>query len=273
MASFADGKIQAYVGPPELGAADDLEQVIVEFIAGAKTRLDIAVQEIDSRPIAQAILDARWRGVKVTIFLEQDYLRSDLAGNPPKLPTPKAGETPAEALRRVQWLTDETDLAVNREILAALLRSDIEVKGDYNPKIFHQKFILRDYDGKATPTSALLSGSANFTWTDTHINLNNVFVFRNAYICRQYLTEVEQLQRGSFGRGLHGEVPKTYDLGGVPVRVLFAPDHTPELEIMKQLLKGSKPDSTGEPIAGGDLVRVGRRDGLGMGCGKRRVGR
>jgi phosphatidylserine/phosphatidylglycerophosphate/cardiolipin synthase-like enzyme len=70
MASFAEGKIQAYVGPPELGAADDLEQVIVEFIAGAKTRLDIAVQEIDSRAIAQAILDARWRGVKVTIFLK-----------------------------------------------------------------------------------------------------------------------------------------------------------------------------------------------------------
>jgi phosphatidylserine/phosphatidylglycerophosphate/cardiolipin synthase-like enzyme len=33
---------------------------------------------------------------------------------------------------------------------------------------------------------------------------------------------------------------KTYDLAGVPVRVLFAPDHTPELEIVKQLLKGSR---------------------------------
>jgi hypothetical protein len=77
--------------------------VIVDFIAGAKTRLDIAVQELDSRAIAQAILDARWRGVQVTIFLEQDYLRSDLAGNPPKPPTPRAGESPAEALRRVQW--------------------------------------------------------------------------------------------------------------------------------------------------------------------------
>jgi hypothetical protein len=42
-----------------------------------------------------------------------------------------------------------------------LLRSDIEIKGDYNPKIFHQKFILRDYDGRAVPTSALLTGSAN----------------------------------------------------------------------------------------------------------------
>src|SRR4029453_702480 len=101
----------------------DLEQVIVEFIAGAKTRLDIAVQEIDSRAIAQAILDARWGGVRVQVFLEQDDLRSDLAGNPPKPPTPKVGESPAEALRRVQWRSDETDLAVNREILAALLRA------------------------------------------------------------------------------------------------------------------------------------------------------
>ena len=36
---------------------------------------------------------------------------------------------------------------------------------------------------------------------------------------------------------MHGDEPKTYDLGGVPVKVLFAPDHTPELEFMKQMLK------------------------------------
>jgi len=78
---------------------------------------------------------------------------------------------------------------------------------------------------------------ANFTGKDTHKNLNNVFVFNDADVCRQYRIEVEQLRRGSFGRGLHGEVPKTYNVGGVPVKVLFAPDHTPELEFMKQMLK------------------------------------
>ena len=39
---------------------------------------------------------------------------------------------------------------------------------------------------------------------------------------------------------MHGDVPKMYDLAGVPVKVLFAPDHTPELEIVKQMLKGTK---------------------------------
>ncbi len=241
MATFANGKIEAFVGPQELGAADSLEEVIVEFVRGARSSLDIAVQELDSEPIAQAILDARWRGVTVNLFLEQDYLRSPLRGKPPKPPALKPGETAEQALRRVQWDQDETDLAANRRILAALLRSDIEVKGDFNPKIFHQKFVLRDYrNGRATTPGdpALLSGSANFTFTDTHRNLNHIFVFHNSNVCRQYELEIEQLKLGRFGREIHGAVPKVFDLGGVPTKILFAPVHTPELEIMKQMLKG-----------------------------------
>jgi phosphatidylserine/phosphatidylglycerophosphate/cardiolipin synthase-like enzyme len=178
------------------------------------------------------------------MYLEQDYLRSELKGKkgePPALPKPKAGETQAQALFRAQWLEDETDLRENRRILAALLRSDVQVRGDFNPELFHQKFILRDFrDGKTLPSSALLTGSANFTLTDTHRNLNHVVVLDSAYVCRQYETEVKQLRVGSFGRGWHGEVPRTYDLAGVPAKILFAPDHAPELEIMKQMLKGAR---------------------------------
>ena len=203
MAAFANGKIEAYVGPQELGAADSLEAVIVDFLNGARSSLDMAVQELDSEPIAQAILDARWRGVSVNLFLEQDYLRSPLRGKPPKAPAPKPGETAEQALRRVQWDEDETDLAANRRILAALLRSDIEVKGDFNPKIFHQKFALRDYRGGRVVkpgNPALLSGSANFTVTDTDRNLNHVFVFKSAFVCREYETEFDQLSLGRFGQ-------------------------------------------------------------------------
>jgi phosphatidylserine/phosphatidylglycerophosphate/cardiolipin synthase-like enzyme len=240
VATFAGGKIEAYVGPTELGASDNLETVIVDFISDARSTLDIAVQELDSEPIAQAILDARWRGVSVNLFLEQDYLRSPLPAKP-KQPVPKAGESPEQALHRAQWDEDSTDLAENRRILAALLRSDIEVKGDFNPKIFHQKFAIRDFrNGKATKPGkpALLSGSANFTITDTHKNLNHVFVFNSTAVCKQYELEFDELSLGRFGRQIHGDVPKVFDLGGIPAKVLFAPEHTPELEIMKQMLKG-----------------------------------
>jgi phosphatidylserine/phosphatidylglycerophosphate/cardiolipin synthase-like enzyme len=242
MAIFAGGKIEAYVGPDELGAADALESVIVDFIAGARRTLDIAVQELDSEPIAQAILDARFRGVSVRMVMEQDYL---LTGKVPVI-APRPGEDEAAARRRVQWEAEIGDrgLEPNRRILAALLRCNVDVKADYNPAIFHQKFIVRDYrPGRpgqtTTETSAILSGSANFTVTDCHRNLNHIVVFHDFRICREYATEFAQLRAGQFGRGVHRDVPGTYNLAGVPVKVLFAPDHTPELEIMKQMLKAT----------------------------------
>jgi phosphatidylserine/phosphatidylglycerophosphate/cardiolipin synthase-like enzyme len=231
---FADGEIEAFVGPQELGAADNLEDVIVSFIEGARESLDIAVQEIDSMPIAQAIIDARWRGVSVRAIVEQDYLEDkDL----PKVKT-APGESEEEARARAQWSRDPpVELDVNRYILAALLRNHVHVTADYNPEIFHQKFVVRDYRTGALPNSALLTGSANFTHTDTHMNYNHVVVFNDALICRSYQTEFQQITSGSFGRNGHGNVPSTYNLSGVPVKVLFAPDHTPELEIIKQMLK------------------------------------
>jgi hypothetical protein len=64
MTEFAGGNIEAFCGPTELGAPDDLEQTIIDFINGATRSLLIAVQEIDSMLIAQAILDARLRKVR-----------------------------------------------------------------------------------------------------------------------------------------------------------------------------------------------------------------
>ncbi|RKR92479.1 phosphatidylserine/phosphatidylglycerophosphate/cardiolipin synthase-like enzyme [Micromonospora pisi] len=238
MTSFAAGKIEAFVGPPELGAADDLEQVVIGFITEARESLDVAVQELDSEPIAQALLDAKFRGVDIRIVLEQDYLRT---AKPPKVAA-RTGESTAAAQRRVQWAAEPgaRSLEPNRKIMAALLRCAIDVKADYNPEIFHQKFIVRDYRRRAGASSAVLSGSANFTGTDCHRNLNHLVVFHDARICQAYAGEFAQLRAGQFGRGAHGRVPRAYNLGGVPVKVLFAPDHAPELEIMKQMLKATE---------------------------------
>ncbi|HEV2061173.1 MAG TPA: phospholipase D-like domain-containing protein [Solirubrobacteraceae bacterium] len=238
MASFANGKVEAFVGPREFGAADDLEQVIVSFIEGARASLDVAVQELDSEAIAQALIDARWRGVSVRAFLEQDYLLSA------KLPNakPKANESEADARRRAQWeeLRRPPQPKTNRDIVAALLRSNIDVKSDYNPAIFHQKFVIRDYRGRATSTSALLTGSANWTDTDCHKNLNHAIVFHSAKICAEYQREFDEIRDGAFGRRQHGDIPAATNIGGIPVKILFAPDHTPELELVKQMLRAKQ---------------------------------
>jgi phosphatidylserine/phosphatidylglycerophosphate/cardiolipin synthase-like enzyme len=230
---FAGGDIEAFVGPTELGASDDPESVIVDFISEAEQSLDIAVQEIDSEPIAQAILDARFRHVAVRIFLEHAYLQTELT----KKKIDELVTDPATALS-AQWDEARPDplFRTNRDIMTAFLRSDIEVHSDFNQDIFHQKFVIRDAK-PGGPPPALLTGSANFTGTDTHSNLNHIVIFHSADIAGKYSIEFEQMRAGSFGRQRLGDVPRAYNLGGVPVKVLFAPDHAPELEITKQINK------------------------------------
>jgi phosphatidylserine/phosphatidylglycerophosphate/cardiolipin synthase-like enzyme len=240
MADFAKGKIQVFAGPMELDAPDNLETVIVEFIHGARHTLDIAVQELDSEPIAQALLEAAWRGVRIDMFMEQDYLAAD---KPPKAKA-KQGETEEQAKKRTMWeeYRRPLDSKTNRDIFAALLRNGINVKADYNPRIFHQKFIIRDHGRSATKTSAVLTGSTNFTHTGTHRNLNHVVIFHDKRICEDYQTEFEEIVTGTFGefRTRKRAHPRTVNIEGVPVRIAFAPDHAPELEIIKQMLRCEK---------------------------------
>ncbi|MBI5462129.1 MAG: hypothetical protein HY941_08110 [Gammaproteobacteria bacterium] len=241
MATFAQGKIEAYCGPAELGAPDNLEQVIVEFIRGAKKTLDIAVQELDNEPIAQALLDAALKGISIRMFMEQDYLRAE---KPPKV-APKGTQTPRDAELSAQW--DESrrpaSLRTNRDVLAALLRCVEDLKADLKPQIFHQKYIFRDYRcGKSLGKPALLTGSTNFTETDTHKNLNHVIIFHDYRVACAYAGEFAELVGGTFGALRLREAcpPKTINIKGVPVRILFAPDDHPELEIIKQMLKARR---------------------------------
>lgn len=206
------GNVALYMGPQEVGAPDDLQAVVVDFINGAQKRLEIAVQELENRPIADAIIEAKKRRVTVHLVIEQSYLRR----KPPKADPWSAGGH------------NET----NRTIHDAILRSNIDVKVDYNSKIFHQKFIVRD-------RQAVLTGSTNFTPTGTHNNLNHIVVINDPDVAKIYAREFAEIQRGHFGRHNEGHDPhpKEYVVSQVPIKVLFAPDHNPEMEIMKQMMK------------------------------------
>lgn len=213
------GNIEVYMGPCELNQPDDLEGTIINFIKKAKNSLFIAIQELDSKAIAEAIIEARSRGISVSFVTEADYLTVKKAAvNPWRL----AGENEE-----------------NREIHNALMRAKITVKTDYNPKIFHQKFVVRDPDGSG---AAVLTGSTNFTKTGTHSNLNHIVIIRGRKISKIYLEEFNEMITGTFGRlrSRFEMPPRTYSISGVRVKTLFAPDHSPEMEIMKQMLKAKK---------------------------------
>ncbi|TCS62963.1 phospholipase D-like domain-containing protein [Varunaivibrio sulfuroxidans] len=212
------GNIEIYMGPRDLGG-DDLEAVLVGFIDAARKTLDVAVQELESVPIAHAFARARRRGVRVRMVLEGDYLTTTKAPADPFLPG---------AMNEA-----------NRELFMALLRARCDVRTDYNPKIFHQKFIARDYGYR---TRAVLTGSTNFTPTGLHANLNHIVIVRSARVAAQYVAEFAEIWGGTFGdkRLRHDPRPSEISVSGVRVKPLFAPDHAPEMEIMKQMLKAKR---------------------------------
>ncbi|MEL6266031.1 MAG: phospholipase D-like domain-containing protein, partial [Pseudomonadota bacterium] len=216
--------IKLYFGPHTLAPGlDNLEQVIVDFIDGAEKRLEIAVQELESRAIAEAILRAEIeRKVQVYLVLEADYL----AGK-------QRPRTVAEAFES-KGAQEE-----NRLLAAAALRATCWVRTDFNPKIFHQKFIIRDRE-------AVLTGSTNFTPTGVGSsprggNLNQVLTVNSRELARIYFREFREIKQGRFGRhSVDGTVephPEEVTIDGVTFKVCFAPDHNPEMEIMKWMMK------------------------------------
>ena len=209
----------------------------MDFIGGAQRTLDIAVQELDNEAIAQAILNARFRGVSVRMVVEQDYLLTGEAagvgrgpGGRGGRPAPASSGAPRPA--RTAWrrtagssprCCGATWTSSPTTTPRSSTRSSSSVTTAATP-------------GRPRPCCP---GSANFTVTDCHQNLNHVVIFHDVAVCKEYAGEFASIRAGHFGRGEHGAVPKCHNINGVPVKVLFAPDHTPELEIMKQMLKAT----------------------------------
>ncbi|MCH7534211.1 MAG: phospholipase [Bacteroidetes bacterium] len=221
MSQKIGNNIELFMGPKEVGAPDDLKQTIIEFIDGTQKYLDIAVQELDNREIAEAIIRARQRKVVVRLVLEGDYLTVPRALTDPFKTKKSSGKYVAQE--------------ENRIIHDAALRARINVHSDFNPKIFHQKFIVRD-------RNALLTGSTNFTDTGTSSNLNHIVVINDKKIAKIYTNEFKEIMKGHFGKLMEGTdlAPTDVTVSDIPIRIAFAPDHNPEMEIMKQMSKAKK---------------------------------
>jgi phosphatidylserine/phosphatidylglycerophosphate/cardiolipin synthase-like enzyme len=61
-------------------------------------------------------------------------------------------------------------------------------------------------------------------------------------VAKAYSKEFREIRQGRFGAlsKTHGERPQDVKVSNVPMRILFAPDHAPEMEMMKQMLKAKK---------------------------------
>ena len=136
---FLNRRVQLFYGPQEQGAADNLEAIILRFIDEAEHSLELAVQELDNPRIAAALdLAARrlqpgsTRRLRVRLITEGDYLCEERPVEPP------------DAI---------VSLDVNRQLLTQLMRSAIDAKIDFNPKIFHKSSSSAMPSGPGPPSS------------------------------------------------------------------------------------------------------------------------
>ena len=180
-----------------------------------RSPLLIAVQELDSRPIAEAILAARAR-------------EGARPGDP-------RGRLPDGGHRA--WPTRGPTAATSRSTGPSTRRCcapGVDVITDLNPAIFHQKFIVRDHGestlrpcSPARPTSPCTDTGTNPPTTGQRRQQPQPRrgAARAADRASQYLAEFERLRSGTFGdlHERHEARPVEFRLGEMRVKPLFAP--------------------------------------------------
>ncbi|KKZ15360.1 MAG: phospholipase, partial [Candidatus Synechococcus spongiarum 142] len=147
---------------------DNLEQVVVDAIAGARRSISLAVQELTLPGIAQALVERHRAGVQVRVVLENSYS------------TPWSRQHPSELddhgrhrWQRLHDLADNNqDGAVTQaerragDAVALLLDDGVPLlddtaDGSAGSGLMHHKFLV--VDGREVVT-----GSANFTSSGIH---------------------------------------------------------------------------------------------------------
>jgi len=150
---------------------DNLEQVIVNAIASARSTVDVAVQEFRLPGIAQALADRQKAGVRVRLILENTYARPLSSFTTEELNRmEKRDRDRVEENRRIidqngdgQLSPDEIN---SRDALividqANVPRIDDTADGSKGSNLMHHKFLV--VDGQT-----MIVTSANFTTSDVH---------------------------------------------------------------------------------------------------------
>ena len=129
---------------------DDVEGAIIRALDAARQSIHVQAYLLTSRPIANALLAARARGVRVDILADREMVEN---GQNSRIPELAAAGIPV-------WL--ETRYA-----------------------IAHNKIMLLD---AASKQGAVITGSYNFTWSAQARNAENLLILRgNPALQQRYL--------------------------------------------------------------------------------------
>lgn len=237
---IADGAIQALlleqVGQAERGdraftdaqlaQAKEVAGVLTDFIGAARSSLHMAIYDfrLDGEvadAVVGALNDAAGRGVDVRIAYFQ------AKGQPAPEAFSALGSDPALVDDGLGGMEGALDAGVRRRAVAPdpgvpHVMSPAEAEAIRAPhNLMHSKYVVRD---GLTADAAVLMGSANFTTDAWAVQDNNILVFAPCQALSAYYENDfgEMWQSGRVSDTGNFDTAAV-DVGGVPVRVMFAP--------------------------------------------------
>jgi phosphatidylserine/phosphatidylglycerophosphate/cardiolipin synthase-like enzyme len=245
---FNHSQAAAYTDPyrQQSRLGDNLEQVLVDAITTAQSSVDLAVQELNLPQVALALKQRHKQGIQVRVIVENSY-RQPLS----QLSRQAVQRLDARSRKKYEDFFQFADQNRNGQLeapeiaasdamailqTAALPLKDDTADGSKGSDLMHQKFLV--IDGQR-----VLTGSANFTWSDIHGdwssaasqgNANHLLKIESPELARLYRQEFELMWGGrsqpKFGLQKPARAPQTVALGAgssaSQVTVQFSPTST-----------------------------------------------
>ena len=162
IASPAEPRVYPATGSIELAftPGDAIDKLLIAVIDGARREILVHAYTFTHRGIAQALVNARRRGVAVSVLADREQAR-----------------------------------VVPQNVLPQLVAGGVEVWLDGNFAAAHSKVIVIDAD---SPRATTVTGSFNFTLAAQRNNAENVLVLRDdAPVARAYRDNWRRLKAGA----------------------------------------------------------------------------
>ncbi|MCX5922836.1 MAG: phospholipase D-like domain-containing protein [Candidatus Dependentiae bacterium] len=160
------------IGKAFFASDGNLRQVVVGLIKAETTRISVAMYTFTDDFIAEALIEARKRGIIVEVVLDSSQLGA------------------------------QYDKFIQRRVRDKLIQGGVSVyvwplpqKKEYSYSLMHNKFII--FDTTLVHRILLLTGSYNFTEAAFKKHQENALIIENGDLVVEYVKEFERLKENS----------------------------------------------------------------------------
>jgi phosphatidylserine/phosphatidylglycerophosphate/cardiolipin synthase-like enzyme len=223
---------------------DDLEQVVVTAINSAQRSVDLAVHELNLPQVALALKAKQQAGVKIRLIVENSYRRplSELTPRQVQQLDERGRQKYQDFVQIVDQNQNgqlEPSEIAARDAMAILQAAQIPIlddtaDGSKGSGLMHNKFLI--IDGRD-----VITGSANFTWSDIHGdfatlesqgNANHLLKIESPAVAQLYQQEFNLMwgkdnpATRRFGLKKPYRAPRTLKLASSQLTIQFSPTST-----------------------------------------------